>query len=59
MIGHHLTPRLGTPEDIGEVVSFFASDRASFITGCTIPVDGGVTAHTASYADGRRFIGQT
>jgi NAD(P)-dependent dehydrogenase (short-subunit alcohol dehydrogenase family) len=58
MLEHHLTPRLANPEDIGEVVSFLASDRAAFITGCTIPVDGGFSAHTASYADERRFFAQ-
>ena len=33
--------RLGTPEDVAETVSFLASERASFITGQTIGVDGG------------------
>jgi len=33
--------RLGTPEDIGHAVSFLASDRASFITGSNLIVDGG------------------
>jgi len=33
--------RLGTAEDIANAVLFFASDRASFITGQTISVDGG------------------
>jgi NAD(P)-dependent dehydrogenase (short-subunit alcohol dehydrogenase family) len=56
MLTHHLTRRLADPEDVAEVVSFLASDRASFITGCTIPVDGGFSAHTASYADERRFF---
>ncbi len=56
MLTHHLTPQLGDPQDIAEVVSFLASDRAAFITGCTIPVDGGFSAHTASYADERRFF---
>jgi NAD(P)-dependent dehydrogenase (short-subunit alcohol dehydrogenase family) len=56
MLRHHLTTRLAEPEDIGEVVSFLASDRAAFITGCTIPVDGGFSAHTASYADELAFL---
>ena len=33
--------RLGTPEDIANTVSFLLSDKASFITGQTICVDGG------------------
>lgn len=33
--------RFGTPEDIGEICSFLASDRAGFITGQTIFSDGG------------------
>lgn len=33
--------RLGRPEDIAELVSFLASDRASFITGQVITSDGG------------------
>ncbi len=33
--------RLGTPEDIGNMVAFLASDRASFITGQTISFSGG------------------
>lgn len=39
-----LTPlkRNGSPEDIAEVVAFLASDKASFITGTDILVDGGV-----------------
>jgi 2-hydroxycyclohexanecarboxyl-CoA dehydrogenase len=35
--------RLGTPDDIASAVLFLASDRASFITGQTISVDGGYT----------------
>ena len=34
--------RLGTPEDVANVVLFLASDLASFVTGATISVDGGV-----------------
>ncbi len=33
--------RLGMPEEVGAVVAFLASERASFITGSLIPVDGG------------------
>lgn len=36
--------RVGTPEDIGKTVAFLASDDASFITGQTIWVDGGLFA---------------
>ena len=35
--------RLGEPEDIAAAVSFFASDRAGFITGQTLSVSGGLT----------------
>ncbi|MBE6963959.1 MAG: SDR family oxidoreductase [Ruminococcaceae bacterium] len=33
--------RLGTPEDIAHAVAFFASEKASFITGQVLTVDGG------------------
>jgi hypothetical protein len=32
-------------------VSFLALDKAGFITGITIQVDGGLTAHFPTYAD--------
>lgn len=35
--------RLGTPEDIGPAVAFFASENAGFITGQTLSVSGGLT----------------
>jgi NAD(P)-dependent dehydrogenase (short-subunit alcohol dehydrogenase family) len=34
-------PRHGTPEDIARCALFLASDESEFITGVTIPVDGG------------------
>jgi 3-oxoacyl-[acyl-carrier protein] reductase len=34
--------RLGTPEDVAEVVTFLASARAAYITGQTLIVDGGM-----------------
>jgi 3-oxoacyl-[acyl-carrier protein] reductase len=33
--------RFGRPEEVGEVVAFLASARAHWITGASIPVDGG------------------
>jgi 2-hydroxycyclohexanecarboxyl-CoA dehydrogenase len=35
--------RLGEPDDVAAAVSFFASDRAGFITGQTLSVSGGLT----------------
>jgi 2-keto-3-deoxy-L-fuconate dehydrogenase len=36
--------RLGTPEEIAEAVAYLASDRARFVTGSQLVVDGGMTA---------------
>ncbi|MCZ7597997.1 MAG: SDR family oxidoreductase [Gammaproteobacteria bacterium] len=36
--------RIGTVEDVAGVASFLLSDQASYITGQTIIVDGGLTA---------------
>ena len=34
--------RLGKPEEVGDLVSFIASDRASFLTGTSVVLDGGM-----------------
>jgi NAD(P)-dependent dehydrogenase (short-subunit alcohol dehydrogenase family) len=36
-----LDKRTGKPEDVADVVAFLASDKARWITGASIPVDGG------------------
>lgn len=33
--------RVGEPEELAAVVAFLCSERASFVTGATIPIDGG------------------
>ena len=53
MLRHHLTPRLGRPEDIAALVVFLASDESAFITGQDICVDGGMGAHQPFLADFR------
>ncbi|PMS36870.1 NAD(P)-dependent dehydrogenase (short-subunit alcohol dehydrogenase family) [Trinickia symbiotica] len=51
MLSHHLTPRLGQPEDIAHAVVYLASDEAAFVTGQVFNVDGGLLSHQPYYAD--------
>jgi len=41
VLGMQALKRIGKPEDVADVVAFLASDKARWITGASIPVDGG------------------
>lgn len=43
----HPLRRVGTVEEVAAVVAFLLSDRASFVSGVTLPVDGGLTCQLA------------
>lgn len=42
----HLTPELGTADDIANAVVYLASNEAKFVTGQVLFVDGGLASHT-------------
>ena len=43
----HPIGRVGTPEDVAELIAFLASDRATFITGGEYKIDGGLLSAIA------------
>jgi glucose 1-dehydrogenase len=40
--------RVGKPEEVAKLVCYLASDDASYITGTTVVIDGGLMHQTAS-----------
>jgi len=48
---HVLLDRLGQPSDVAQLVAFLVSDAGSFLTGIDIALDGGMSAHLATFAD--------
>jgi NAD(P)-dependent dehydrogenase (short-subunit alcohol dehydrogenase family) len=50
MTATHLVGRAGTPEEIGKLVCFLASDDAAFINGGVYVIDGGSLAWRGSNA---------
>ena len=53
---HTLNPRLGVPEDMGNMAAFLASDDAAFVNGQVFAVDGGYSIHQPVTADMREFM---
>ncbi len=47
LVGGTALKRGGQPEEVAELAAFLASDRASYMTGAIIPIDGGMTATLA------------
>lgn len=51
-----LRDQLGAPEDIGEAISFLASDAARNITGHVLVADGGCASHVPGIAGFRAYL---
>jgi NAD(P)-dependent dehydrogenase (short-subunit alcohol dehydrogenase family) len=49
--------RLGTPDEVAQVVAFLLSDTASFINGTTVSIDGGKLAGLGAKREGRSVAG--
>ena len=54
----HPAGRVGTPDDIAHMVLFLVSEKASFITGENICIDGGMTKQMIYHNDYRWYLGE-
>ncbi|HZR38446.1 MAG TPA: SDR family oxidoreductase [Nevskia sp.] len=53
MLRHHLTPRLGRPDDVAWAIVWLMSDESGFVTGQCLGVDGGLLSHQPYWAEMR------
>ena len=44
LVGAEPIARMGQPAEVAEAATWLLSDAASFVTGCAMPIDGGMTA---------------
>ncbi|WP_162899250.1 SDR family oxidoreductase [Mycobacterium shigaense] len=42
-----MTPYVGQPKDVAELVTFLAAQQSRYISGGMISIDGGMSAHVA------------
>jgi NAD(P)-dependent dehydrogenase (short-subunit alcohol dehydrogenase family) len=45
ILAQYAIRRPGTPEEVANLVLYLASDEAAWMTGATIPIDGGMTVY--------------
>jgi NAD(P)-dependent dehydrogenase (short-subunit alcohol dehydrogenase family) len=53
-----LTPYVGEPDDVANLVAFLASDESRYITGQLIPINGGMSSHQPTLAQRRALQDQ-
>jgi NAD(P)-dependent dehydrogenase (short-subunit alcohol dehydrogenase family) len=47
--------RFATPEEVARFIAYIISDNASYMTGCTVALDGGETANPSSWSVMKRI----